>query len=124
MSQMGTKLFSATTYLGNITGGCSTYSCVNHDIGVIAQACSEIIEAINLSVGRGAGRYFNQLITDGVYIAAELPEAEVTWETIVLAWREAPLLGRASTVVSIDAMRKEIWNEHISFKDLAFPQGF
>lgn len=49
---------------------------------------------------------------------------ELSWEDIVGAWREAPPIGRANTIVTIDAMRKEIWNEHIAFTDLAFPQGF
>ncbi len=54
---------------------------------------------------------------------AEDPEP-LTWDMIVLAWREAPLLGRASTIVTIDAMRKQIWDKPISFKDIAFPEGF
>lgn len=124
MSGLSTHLSSATTQLGNMDLPVADFGDCNVAFNAIKAAVAECIEAIEHSVGKSEGRKWNQLITDGIYVAAELPESTITWDTIVTAWREAPLVGRASTVITIDAMRKQIWDEHVSFKDLAFPEGF
>ncbi len=51
-------------------------------------------------------------------IATAAEPDPMTWEDIVAAWSEAPVSGRLFTVLSIDAMRKEIWNEPVSSFDL------
>jgi len=48
----------------------------------------------------------------------------ISWEDIVAAWAEAPLEGRMFTVLSIDTMRKQIWNEPVSSFELAGGGGF
>ena len=48
------------------------------------------------------------------YTIAEAPEIDLTWEAIVAAWSEADRLGRLWTVLSIDSMRKEVWNEPVT----------
>jgi len=40
--------------------------------------------------------------------------ASVTWESIVAAWSGADTLGRLWTTLSIDFMRKEVWNEPVT----------
>jgi len=39
----------------------------------------------------------------------------LTWEKIVAAWANADVTGRLFTILSIDAMRTEIWDEPVSF---------
>lgn len=41
-------------------------------------------------------------------------EYELTWEKIIEAWTKADDLGRLWTVLSIDFMRKESWNEPVT----------
>jgi len=44
---------------------------------------------------------------------------ELSWEKIVAAWADANTTGRLFTILSIDAMRKEIWNEPVTSFALA-----
>lgn len=48
-------------------------------------------------------------------------EYELTWEKIVAAWADADMLGRLWTTLSIDFMRKEVWNEPVT--DFALRSG-
>jgi len=38
----------------------------------------------------------------------------LTWEKIVTAWTEADTFGRLYTTLTIDFMRKEVWNEPVT----------
>lgn len=110
MSDMSIKLSSATASLGNYSGPYTTFQGVHAGCSMMISAIEEVIDAIALSVGKGRGRYWNQLITDGIYMAAEFPEAEITWLSIVTAWAKADQEGRLWTTLSLDFMRKEVWN--------------
>jgi len=55
---------------------------------------------------------------------AEAPEEfELTWEKIVTAWTNADKLGRLWTILSIDFMRKEVWNEPVTSFQMASGQA-
>lgn len=49
------------------------------------------------------------------------PEYELTWQKIVAAWADADKLGRLWTTLSIDFMRKEVWDEPVT--DFALRSG-
>lgn len=49
------------------------------------------------------------------------PAEELTWETIVTAWANASKTGRLYTVLTIDEMRKTVWNEEFTSFTLQAP---
>ncbi len=49
----------------------------------------------------------------------DLVGGALDWTDIVAAWAEAPVTGRLFTILSIDSMRKQIWDEPVSSFDLA-----
>jgi len=49
------------------------------------------------------------------YTTAETAEEyELSWEKIVAAWADADTVGRLWTILSIDFMRKEVWDEPVT----------
>lgn len=48
-------------------------------------------------------------------------EYVLSWEKIVAAWADADMLGRLWTTLSIDFMRKEVWDEPVT--DFALRAG-
>lgn len=108
------SLASATTYLGNIDLPITSQAEGWAAISFLYQAALEVIDAIKEGTGQGLGRYYYDLITDGIMLAGEFPEADITWQNIVAAWADADTFGRLWTTLSIDFMRKEVWNEPVT----------
>jgi len=63
--------------------------------------------------------YLKTLLNRAAYILDYEPwengeEYELTWGKIVEAWTQADITGRLWTILAIDFMRKEIWDEPVT----------
>ena len=54
---------------------------------------------------------FSDLVT---FDDLEAIEYDLTWEKIVTAWSQADMTGRLWTILAIDFMRKEIWDQPVT----------
>ena len=84
------------------------------------KAFDDVRWAIQYLIGNVAGQpqahavpNYLDLFTCGKQDGEE--EFTLTWEKIVAAWADAGPLGKLWTVLSIDDMRKKVWNESVSY---------
>jgi len=108
------NLAQAKTDTDRIEHTATSFPEVNTDMIFVSRALRYLRYAIENTVGKGKGLYNSNLLEDGIFMAAEFPEAEITWEKIVAAWADADTTGRLMTTLSIDFMRKEVWDESVS----------
>ncbi len=93
----------------------TSFADVASNLVFIKEAFRTIISAIKHVQGDGEGHYSWSLIEDGFEWSQVPTEATIDWEAIVAAWADADRLGRLWTILSIDFMRKEVWNEPVTF---------
>jgi len=94
------------------TKACTGYLCAA--ISDITKSIRNILYTDGLHYPQWCAIYYSYFYTGG-------DEYELTWEKIVAAWAEADTLGRLWTTLSIDFMRKEVWNEPVT--DFALRSG-
>lgn len=94
--------------------------------GHCREAFNKCQSAFNYMIGYIIGGERNYAILHWLdkFTIAEAEEFVLSWDDIIAAWAESPLEGRMFTVLSIDTMRKQIWDEPISSFELAGGGGF
>lgn len=104
-----------------------TMAAINNNHNALCAIRTCLLKAINWNIDesylKGLLRRLSICWDDGP--PAHWPPAgeeyELTWEKIVAAWADADSLGRLWTTLSIDFMRKEVWNEPVT--DFALRSG-
>ena len=113
---MSTDLANAVSDAAAIDHNCANWGDVNSDLLYCQRALEHIIDAIKHAVGKGAGLYNSNLLEDGVMLAGEFPEAEITWQKIVIAWGQASDPGKMWTITTMDQLRQNMWNKNPQIK--------
>lgn len=92
-------------------------------IDKLTDTVEHILEVLDHVVGYGDDEYYEGFRVLRTYLSEFWPPTgeELTWETIVTAWANASKTGRLYTVLTIDEMRKTVWNEEFTSFTLQAP---
>lgn len=55
------------------------------------------------------------------YTIAEAAEFDLTWDKICGAWIDAPKAGRLTTVLTLDELRRSVWDYEFNYFKIAEP---
>lgn len=100
-----------STAISSIGDENDTFFKVGQSIDAIKDGLVACRTMMGLMIGAGYGYVNYEAILDGFGVAAELPEAEIDWKTVVTAMLDSSKAGKMWWVSSIDQMRLDIWNE-------------